>query len=111
MDIEEMGKAEGNISQAQKFELRMLSKREQVDAIKGELTNFKYDRFRTRIAELLQWISYILDPPKIFELKFPPELKNYLSAVRRFESDVVLMAGDVNRKFKTLSTSKTVPPP
>jgi hypothetical protein len=111
LDIEEMGKAEGNIAQAQMFELRMLSKREQVEAIKAELGNFKFERFKTRVAELLQWITFILDPPKIFEKKFPPELKNYLSAVRRFENDVILMAGDVNRKFKTISTSKTMPPP
>jgi hypothetical protein len=112
LDIEEMGKAEGNIAQAQKFELRMLSKREQVEAIKAELTNLKHERFRARVAEFLQWITFILDPPKIFEQRlFPPELKNYMSAVRRFENDVILMAGDVNRRFKNISTSKTMPPP
>ena len=106
-----MSKAEGNFSQAQKFELRMHSKREQVEQIKHELTNFKNDKFRTRVAELLQWIVFVLDTPKIFEAKFPSELRSYLNNVKRYESDVILMAGDVNRKFKSINPSKTVAPP
>ncbi len=110
-DIEEMSKAEGNFTRAQKFELRMESKREQVEAIKKELTGLKHEKFRIRVAEFLQWLVFVLDPPKVFETKFPSELRNYLSHVKRYENDVILMAGDVNRKFKTLSTSRTIPPP
>jgi hypothetical protein len=51
-----MTKAEGNISQAQKFELRMSSKKEQVDTIKKELSNFKNEKFKTKVAEFLYWI-------------------------------------------------------
>lgn len=106
-----MAKAEGNFTQAQKFELRMLSKRQQMDMIKQELTNFKNDKFKTKVAEFLQWIHFILDPPHLFEQKFSTDLKNYLSTVRRYENDVIIMTGDVNRKFKNISISRNMPAP
>lgn len=106
-----MTKAEGNISQAQKFELRMQSKKEQVDAIKSELSNFKNEKFKTKVAEFLYWIMFIMDPPKVFEQKFPSELRTYLSNVKRFENDVLMMTAEVNKKFKMMSLTKQMPAP
>jgi hypothetical protein len=106
-----MTKSEGNFTQAQKFELRMQSKKEQVDAIKSELSNFKNDKFKTKVGEFLYWIMFILDPPKLFEQKFPSELKTYLSGVRRFDNDVILMANEVNKKFKSISMTRQMPAP
>lgn len=106
-----MTKAEGNISQAQKFELRMSSKKEQVDKIKRELANFKNEKFKTKVAEFLYWIMFILDPPKVFEQKYPAELRSYMANVKRYENDVIVMAEDVNRKFKTMSLTKMMPAP
>lgn len=106
-----MTKAEGSFTDAQKFELRMLSKREQVDTIKQELSNFKNEKFKTKVAEFLQWINFVLDPPKIFAQKYPSDLKIYLSGVKRYENDVIIMAEDVNRKFKHLSLSRGMPAP
>ena len=104
-----MSKAEGNLSQAQKFELRMLSKKEQTDVIKQELSNFKNEKFRTKVAEFLQWISFQLDPPSMFTQKYPSDLKACLSKVKRYESDTIVMAEDINRKFKYMSPNRNTP--
>lgn len=106
-----MTKAEGSITHAQKFELRMESKREQVDMIKQELSNFKNEKFKTKVAEFLYWIMFIVDPPKVFEQKFPSELRTYLLTVKRFENDVILMAGEINKKFKSMSMTRQMPAP
>lgn len=110
-DVEEMYKAEGSFTQAQQFELRMQSKKEQVHQIKKELSNFKNDKFKTKVAEFIYWINFILDSPGIFSQKFPSDLKNYLTKVKRYENDVIVMAEDVNRKFKHLSVTRGLPQP
>ncbi|CAF0908630.1 unnamed protein product, partial [Brachionus calyciflorus] len=79
--------------------------------IKKELNNFKNEKFKTKVAEFLYWINFVLDSSKIFANKFPSELKTYLSNVRRYENDVIIMAEDVNRKFKYLSLSRGMPAP
>jgi hypothetical protein len=104
-----MSKAEESATHAQKFELRMLSKREQVQTIKAELSNFKNEKFKTKVAEFLHWINLIMDPPSMFDLKFPSELKGYLASVKRFENDLIMMADDINRRFKYLSPNKNTP--
>mgnify|MGYP001811336209 CR=1 FL=1 len=106
-----MTKAEGNVSQAQKFELRMLSKKEQVDKIKAELTNVKNDKFRVKVAEFLQWVNYQLDPPSMFTQKYPSDLKTCLNKAQRYEMDAIVMTEDINRKFKYLSPNKNTPSP
>jgi hypothetical protein len=108
-DIEDMSKAEESATHAQKFELRMLSKREQVESIKAELSNFKNEKFKTKVAEFLQWINLVMDPPSMFDLKFPSELKGYLTSVKRYENDLIMMADDINRRFKFMSPTKNAP--
>lgn len=110
-DVEEMYKAEGNVTQAQRFELRMASKKEQVQQIKKELSNFKNEKFKTKVAEFLYWINFVLDSHHIFSQNFPTELKTYLTNVKRYDNDVITMAEDVNRKFKHLSVSRGTPAP
>ena len=73
-----MTQAESSVTHAQKFELRMESKREQMELIKKELSNFKNEKFKTKVAEFLYWIMFIVDPPKLFEQKFPAELRTHL---------------------------------
>lgn len=106
-----MYKAEGSFAQAQQFELRMESKKQQVHQIKKELSNFKNDKFKAKVAEFIYWINYILDSSTIFSQKFPTDLKSYLTKVKRYENDVMVMTEDINRKFKHLSVTRNLPQP
>jgi hypothetical protein len=50
-----------------------------------------------------------MDPPSMFDLKFPSELKGYLASVKRYENDLIMMADDINRRFKFMSPTKNAP--
>ncbi len=104
-----MIQAEGSVAAAQKFELRMISRKEQVERIKAELTTIKNDKFKCKAAEFLQWFNYQLDPPSLFSYVTPSDLKSYVSKARRYEGDLMSMVGDVNRKFRNLSPNKNLP--
>lgn len=104
-----MSKAESNFSNSQKFELRMSSKKEQVQKIREELTNFKNEKFKTRVAEFLCWINLVLNQTELFSNHFPSDLKNYLAPVKRYENDVIIMTEDVNRRFKKISLTRDLP--
>jgi hypothetical protein len=109
LDMEEMVRAEGSIADAQKFELRMLSKKEQTDTISKELSIFKNDKFRMKASEFIQWIVYQMDPPSMFNYHTPTDLKNYLSKIKRYEGDMFMMLDDLKRKFRHLSPNSMTP--
>ena len=105
-------------------------KTSQMEIILDELTYFKNDIFRKRVAELLQWsmlnsgFNYFnyyhkfskinfkntLEPLKVFDRKFPQDLRLYLKEVKRYEGDLAVMAADVNRRFKFISPKDDMPP-
>ena len=93
--------AEGNIAHRQKFEILMLSKQTQLEMIKKNL-NFRNEKFKIKCAELIYWMNFVLDPPSacssLSTSKFTNELKEYLSALQRYESDLLILVEDVNRQ-------------
>ena len=107
--------AEGNIAHRQKFEFRMHSKKEQMELIKEHLTNFRNEKFKSKCAELIYWMNFVLDPPSACSSfstsKFTKELKEYLTALQKYESDLFLLVEDVNRRFKTMSMTLSTPYP
>ena len=106
-----MSKAEGIFSQAQKFEIRMNSKTEQMVLIKNELKNFKNEKFKTRVSDFLQWVIFELDPPEFYKGVHPKALKSCLSNVKRYDSDFTILGEDINRQFKFISPSEVLPNP
>lgn len=50
-----MNKAEGIITLQQKYQTRMGAKKEQIGTIMPDLSNFKNESFKLRVAELIQW--------------------------------------------------------
>ena len=111
LDLEEMIKAESSISSRQRFELKMKSKQEQVNILKAQLNNFKNEKFKMKVAEFLCWINFIINPSGVFDQKLPSDIKACLSKLSRYENDIIIMAEDVNRRFKNISLTTTSPKP
>ena len=101
--------AEGNIAHRQKFEILMLSKQTQLEMIKKNL-NFRNEKFKIKCAELIYWMNFVLDPPSACSSsstsKFTNELKEYLSALQRYESDLLILVEDVNHQFRNMAIPK-----
>jgi hypothetical protein len=80
-----------------------------MNLIKRELTNFKNEAFKAKVAEFLQWISLQCDFPSSYQNHFSKDLKMYLSAVHRYRKDMVKMTQDVNNEFKNISPKPDLP--
>ena len=107
-----MFKAEEDMMYRQKFEFKMLAKQETINKCKARLTYFKNDKFKTKCAELVYWMHYILDPPNsIATQEVPKELKTSLEPIRKYDSDVEGLCDELNRKFKTISLTIGTPKP
>lgn len=111
MDMEEMVIAESNIAARNKLDLKSISKQEQMRIIKASLTNFKNERFKTKVSEFLSWINFVINPVAGFDFKFPSDLKANLSKLMRYDGDIIMIAEDVNQKFKTISMTASTPNP
>jgi len=109
--MEELVIAESNIVARNKLDLKLKSKHEQMTIIKSRLTNFKNEKFKTKVSEFLSWINFILNPVGAFDFKFPSDLKANLSKLTRYDGDIIMIAEDVNQKFKTISLTASTPPP
>ncbi len=77
-----MALAEKSSQVAEKYAARMNIKKEGVAEVKSGLTYFKNEEFKNRVAELCQWCNFQLNKPKIFENKFPRDLKIFLREIK-----------------------------
>lgn len=93
----------------ERYETMMETRNLQVNIIKAELKNFKNDKFKTRVAELLQWMCLQMDFPDSYENHYSKDLKIYLSAMRRYQKDMIRISQDVNTTFKSLSLKPDLP--
>ena len=98
--MEEMVIAESNMDVRRKVELKLISKQEQIKILRSILDNFRNDKLKTKVAEFLSWLNFILNPVASFDMKFPSDLKKNLADISRYEGDISVMAEDVNIKFK-----------
>ena len=80
-----------------------------LNEIRNQLTYFKNEKFKYRVAELCQWCVIQLDLPKLYDHKFPRDLKIFLSEIRRYNGDLKVMGGDINRRFKFISPTPDLP--
>jgi hypothetical protein len=112
IELEEMFKAEEDMTFRQKFEFKMQAKQQTINKCKARLNYFKNDNFKAKCAELVYWMHFILDPPKtISSQEMPNELKTSLEPIRNYNSDVEGLCDELNRKFKAISLTPLTPKP
>ena len=109
--MEEMVIAESNMAARNKLDLKLISKQEQMKFIKNCLTNFKNEKFKTKVAEFLSWLNFVLNPVEAFGFKFPSDLKANLTKLERYDGDIQMLAEDVNNKFKYTWNAPNKPAP
>jgi len=77
-----MALAEMSSKAAEKFNARMKIKNEGLIEVKSGLTYFKNERFKHRVAELCQWCTIQLHLPKLFDSKFPRDLRIFMKEIK-----------------------------
>jgi hypothetical protein len=106
----ESQRAECVINLQLKYTSRMQARKEQCEKIKANLYNFKNEKFKAKVAELLQWCMLQVDPPKLlYDHYFSNELKLNLKNLKCYDGNLTLIAEDVNQRFKYMSPTKTTP--